>query len=146
MRRTPAHKGGNRIWMQPLASFRLERASSLRSPACGRDKRTGAKPGRVDPSQISCRHFDRFTGWRKLALPSSRSGALCPHGRDRWDNPRDEELAATSFAPLRLARFSDGSPRQSKQPRPPVGCLKSAEALPLRSEKDDSGKMKKHTW
>jgi hypothetical protein len=29
---------------------------------------------------------------------------------------------------------------------PPVGCLKSPEARPLRSEKDDSRKMEKHSW
>jgi hypothetical protein len=56
--------------------FRLERASSLRSPARGRDKRIGAKPGR--------------------SLPNRK--------------PAVAYFEATSFAPLRLAGFSDGPP------------------------------------
>jgi hypothetical protein len=82
---------GRQSHLDAALTFRLERASSSR-------------------------HFDRFTGCRKLALPRSRWWALCAHGRrDCRDKPRDEEMAVTSFAPLRLAGFLDGPPRQSKQ-------------------------------
>jgi hypothetical protein len=90
------------------------------------------------------RSFHRVAETRPSALPIV---ALCAHGRrDCRDKPCDEEMAVTSFAPLRLAGFSDGPPRQSKQQCPPVGRLKSPEARPLRSEEDDSRKMEKHSW
>jgi hypothetical protein len=151
MPRTPPYKGGAIAFGCSLTSSGSngEISLSLRSLECGRTSPIGAKPSRVDslPNRKSAvAYFDRFTEWRKLALPRSRSWALCPHRRYRRDKPRDGELAAASFAPLELAGFSDGPALTAEITAPPLDVSNPPSHTLLRPEKHDSGKMEKHSW
>jgi hypothetical protein len=122
----------------------MERSASPYDPRVRPDKphRRQAEPRGLPPqSQSAVAYFDRFTEWRKLALPRSRSWALCPHHRYRRDKPRGGDLAAASFAPLELAGFSDGPALTVEITAPSLDVSNPPSHTPLRSEKHDSGKM-----
>src|SRR5262249_34043376 len=101
------------------------------------------------PPGAMCRKRGQNSGcgsYLVLVVPVLLIAGTVPRRSRSPDKPSDDELAATSFAPATTWRIFWMVRLDSRNTAPLVECPNSAEARPLRSQKNDSGKTGKHVW